>query len=363
MKKGFTLAEVLITLAVIIVIASITLPSIIQNSSNKRFEVARTKAKSSVFNGYKKMLSYYGLTNISDLPLWNCKTKECFSNEHKKVFSIVSDSLDDTVVANFNTKKMYGAAYALTFEQDYKMQNGSSKTVNWGELPYTFITNDGMIYGIKNIDYENNYSFDVVVDTNCSNNPNKVGTDYTEFTINAYAGTIEEKDMNEDSFGDDSDFDNGNNNTNENLEEENNNDNNLDGDKNNNNNNKDDNNNNEGWTTPEDNFGLDNDDDNNKPTDENDNDNWDNPSDFDNDNNENNNENQENNEDIDDDKSDEDNWSDDDDSSTDNDNENNDNDDSDNNKGKNCNGKGNPNCTGNVNGTCHGKNNPNCVPK
>ena len=316
MKKGFTLAEVLITLSIIGIIASFTLPSIVKNSAQKRYEVARTKAKSSVLNGYKKMLSYYGLTSISDLPLWNCKTKECFSNEHKKVFSIVSDSTDDYVVAKFNTKKMYGAAYALTFEQNYKSKNGSLKKVNWGELPYSFITNDGMIFGITNIDYENNYSFDVVVDTNCSNNPNKVGVDYTEFTLDAYWGTIEEKSVDEDSLMND-DLNGGNNNSSENLDDY------YPDD-----NNSDDNNNDYPWL---------NDDDHNDDNDD-------------------------KNDDDDDHNDDDDDHNDDEDDKNDDDDDKNDDDDDHNNDGKNCNGKGNPNCTGNVNSNCHGTNNPNCTP-
>ena len=41
MKKAFTLAEVLITLAIIGVVAAISIPSVISNSQQQRISVAR----------------------------------------------------------------------------------------------------------------------------------------------------------------------------------------------------------------------------------------------------------------------------------------------------------------------------------
>ena len=55
-KNGFTLAEVLITLGIIGVVASLTLPSVINNSRNKQFEAGLKKAYSVVsqaFNMYQ----------------------------------------------------------------------------------------------------------------------------------------------------------------------------------------------------------------------------------------------------------------------------------------------------------------------
>lgn len=181
MKKGFTLAEVLITLVVIGVIAAITIPVIIADTQKQELETARLKAMSTIANGYKRMMAINQVTDIRNLPMFNCGNAQCFAAEHYHVFNIISDSLSDTVVTDFNNEPMYGAAYALTFEKEYKRKDLEPINVNWGDLEYAFITGDGMIFGLTNIDTESRSYFDILVDTNCGKNPNTVQKDYFEF--------------------------------------------------------------------------------------------------------------------------------------------------------------------------------------
>lgn len=52
--KAFTLAEVLITLGIIGVVAALTLPAIIQKNNKKSLEVAFKKSYANFYNAYNK---------------------------------------------------------------------------------------------------------------------------------------------------------------------------------------------------------------------------------------------------------------------------------------------------------------------
>ena len=68
-QSGFTLAEVLITLGIIGVVAALTLPTLMNNVQDKVLESQRQKAASVLANGYKKMLADNAVFSISDTPL------------------------------------------------------------------------------------------------------------------------------------------------------------------------------------------------------------------------------------------------------------------------------------------------------
>lgn len=59
-KRGFTLAEVLITLGIIGIVAAMTLPSIINNSRNKQLEAQLKKSQSVITQGLQRMASEEG---------------------------------------------------------------------------------------------------------------------------------------------------------------------------------------------------------------------------------------------------------------------------------------------------------------
>lgn len=67
MLKGFTLAEALITLAIIGVVASITLPALQTNILGVTLETAQKKAVNSLENGNRLMLQQYGARDLYTL--------------------------------------------------------------------------------------------------------------------------------------------------------------------------------------------------------------------------------------------------------------------------------------------------------
>ncbi len=66
MKKGFTLAEVLITLGVIGVVAALTMPSLISNYQKKMWVAQLQKSVSTLEQGFQKMLADDGVDSLGD---------------------------------------------------------------------------------------------------------------------------------------------------------------------------------------------------------------------------------------------------------------------------------------------------------
>lgn len=56
-KTAFTLAEVLITLGIIGIVAAMTMPALINKTQDKVLETQRKKAENSLANGYKRILA------------------------------------------------------------------------------------------------------------------------------------------------------------------------------------------------------------------------------------------------------------------------------------------------------------------
>jgi prepilin-type N-terminal cleavage/methylation domain-containing protein len=65
-KRAFTLAEVLITLGIIGVVAALTMPSLIANYQKKVYVAQLQKAVNVWNNGMKLMLASDGVDNLAD---------------------------------------------------------------------------------------------------------------------------------------------------------------------------------------------------------------------------------------------------------------------------------------------------------
>ena len=167
---AFTLAEVLITLGVIGVVAALTLPIVINKTQDKVLENQYAKAKNIVYNGYRLMMTKTENFKVENLPFLNdcnaLKEKACISKEHKKAFNIAADS-----VSGLDSELM---------PKDYIIQGQSENSqFNWDDVPYIFATADGMTYGV--LSDEDISSFSVVADVNGIKNPNTVKKDLYKF--------------------------------------------------------------------------------------------------------------------------------------------------------------------------------------
>lgn len=66
LKKGFTLAEVLITLSIIGVISALTIPALIQDTAEAEVEPKLNKTQTALIQANKKLLYDYGVDRISE---------------------------------------------------------------------------------------------------------------------------------------------------------------------------------------------------------------------------------------------------------------------------------------------------------
>ena len=143
-KVGFTLAEVLITLAIIGVIASMTLPAIITKTKNAEIVVALKKSYSALSQAYYSISGENGGIQNALSAVTN---GDKFANVFIQKFRVAkncgsSNALDSGCIANTTYKCLGGSDCAIDFYS-------------------TFLANDNI-----------SYSF-LFVDKNCSTNYNQ----------------------------------------------------------------------------------------------------------------------------------------------------------------------------------------------
>ena len=190
-KIAFTLAEVLITLGIIGVVAAMTLPTLIQNHQKRSLEVATQKFYSTMSQAVKKYMADEGVDDLRNTPLASDNYEDYDSPE-----AIAS-------IRNFVTKYL-----KVVEECDHEANNCFAPTYkNWiGEAPsddnygnFTTIANrderrdyvlaDGAVIRIG-YHFEGN-PISLFVDVNGKKGPNRVGYDLWEMDI-YYDGTIDE---------------------------------------------------------------------------------------------------------------------------------------------------------------------------
>lgn len=188
-NTAFTLAEVLITLGIIGVVAAMTLPTLI-NNYNKAVAVAKLqKAYSAMNQAFKMAEVKYG--NINEWSEW----------EDAEVI------LDKYIIPEIRGAKKYGKAVnsklALCYDNNYKLHNpDSDNSSQYTWLDGTYITSpfyanktasfklqDGSCIGLNpnNIppsEYNNTrYHYNIMIDINGVSGPNIAGEDLFFFTI------------------------------------------------------------------------------------------------------------------------------------------------------------------------------------
>ena len=176
-KKGFTLAEVLITSGVIGVVAALTLPSVISSYKEKQIVTSLKRANSVLNNAFKLAVDEYGTADTWQLDTW--------SNEG-------SDRLLDKMLPYLNYVKVCRAGkgkgciptggYGYVFDKDAggNLSNPETPTAR-------VILNDGMIFNFSSskadcsaYDY---YCGIIDVDVNGFKKPNLYGYDVFMFWV------------------------------------------------------------------------------------------------------------------------------------------------------------------------------------
>lgn len=161
-KKGFTLAEVLITLGIIGVIAAITLPTLI-NNYQKMQTVNKLKSDYSlVYNALKRAEADYG-----DMKNWEMgEDPEEFVNKYLKPYLKIIEEYDNDrmIIKRLNGKDLnVGKAY-----KHYILSNGSSLSIVYSTSSAPRMT--------------------IYIDINGFREPNRVGFDMFVFSYSNIRG-------------------------------------------------------------------------------------------------------------------------------------------------------------------------------
>lgn len=188
-RAGFTLAEVLITLAIIGVVAALTLPSLIANYQKKVYFNQFKRSYSNMFNALRLMQAQIGFTpqcyytfNNPDGGNDHSQVAECetFYNELIKRMGVIKtckgNAYRDGCIPKYNgvdTIEKYHDTTSIIgcsgFSQSRILNNS-----------YAFVFNDGSVI----FTYQNGYDWASVfaVDVNGKKGPNKWGYDVFAFS-------------------------------------------------------------------------------------------------------------------------------------------------------------------------------------
>ena len=109
-RTAFTLAEVLITLGIIGIVAAITLPTIINNYRIKVLENQFKKADSIIQQAVQKTANEYGYTSLAELNVAGCAT--CDNNENYRLLKQQIPEINDIWYKQFKTVKIFSDSEA-----------------------------------------------------------------------------------------------------------------------------------------------------------------------------------------------------------------------------------------------------------
>ena len=165
--KAFTLAEVLVTLGIIGLVAAITLPTLVNKYQKKTY-----------VTGLQKFYTQISQVMVSMKHQTSCEDMSCMGFEGS-INSAWVENATKLFQENYHILKFcYGTS---TCEYEAFFINGTSSGKIFTANEFSFKTTDGFI--IKLMPWNDNWS-SLTVDVNGSKNPNVIGRDIHLFRIN-----------------------------------------------------------------------------------------------------------------------------------------------------------------------------------
>src|SRR5574344_2121057 len=135
-KSAFTLAEVLIVLGIIGVVAAFTIPTLMNKVQKHEYVVGLKKAYSTPMDGWSRLLADEGVDNLDDTSVFQSIEGACFA------VGDFSDS-DDCKLLITKLKKYFHFNFILLPKYTIKYLNGTEDGSYEGDEAFVF--NDGSI--------------------------------------------------------------------------------------------------------------------------------------------------------------------------------------------------------------------------
>ena len=189
--KGFTLAEVLITLGIIGIVASMTIPTLIENYQKTQYITGLKKAYAEVTEALKLMANDHGCpddllcVDVFDPAIDTSMSSKKIGNEFKKYFKLSKDcgNLSELDTGCWADKTYY---YYDKSSPDNFLRFDTTGL-------YDFLSADGMSYALDGAPCANLHGLtgnntkqicgELYVDVNGKNGPNAMGRDTFSFYI------------------------------------------------------------------------------------------------------------------------------------------------------------------------------------
>ena len=198
-SKGFTLAEVLITLGIIGVVAAMTLPTVINNTKNKELETAFKKTYSQLGQAIQSIfLQEYGgsgfyIGTTADMNKGEFTKFINYMQKQYKQSSICIDGQKNCPLSIFPLKAYSGTDGTTFIRNNYKSYNAKSANAsgycNDGIMSIT----DGsfIFFDTSSSDQDTAGKFFICIDVNgWKKRPNRFGHDFFMFEINQNTGKL-----------------------------------------------------------------------------------------------------------------------------------------------------------------------------
>ena len=190
MKKGFTLAEVLITLGIIGVVAAMTIPTLVANYQKKVYVSQLQKTVATISNAAKLLMADEQTFNLNQTYLYSEDyTDESLENSIGKFFKKYLKVVKTCTYENYNND---------CIADEYKGLDGQYGAFNTsGSSSYCAILNNGASICMSNF---GEWPATIAIDINGKAGPNVMGRDAFDLRMN-YNGTIAESFSNDLQYG------------------------------------------------------------------------------------------------------------------------------------------------------------------
>ena len=185
-KNGFTLAEVLITLVIIGVVAAMTIPTVISKIEERDTVAKVQKAYSTVAQAWEKFQVDNGCTGTFEGCFMSNETvfnQNPFHERFLKYFNYVEWIPTNTSLQNIDW--LPDKAYHLNGNVVTEYFMGVHKNTATSSISSYFTLADGTIFHIHMPD-EHKQSGIIFIDTNGKKGPNRIGKDQFPIGIGAY---------------------------------------------------------------------------------------------------------------------------------------------------------------------------------